>query len=167
MFLVVRVWDAFADLAAGRLVDLTRTRWGKFRPYLLFASLPLLLSSVALFSVPNFDSTTAKYIYAYITYALLGFLYSTPAYWPSLELLGWGERGPRLRQLTREGKWGEMPGVISDEMLDELLPTAPFAEIADVLRERYADLATTITFPLPEDPALDPQVARVIERLHA
>ena len=76
MFLVVRVWDAFADLAAGRLVDLTRSRWGKFRPYLLFASLPLLLSSVALFSVPNFDSTTAKYVYAYVTYALLGFLYS-------------------------------------------------------------------------------------------
>jgi len=76
MFLVVRVWDAFADLAAGRLVDLTRSRWGKFRPYLLFASLPLLLSSIALFSVPNFDSTTAKYVYAYITYALLGFLYS-------------------------------------------------------------------------------------------
>ena len=76
MFLVVRVWDAFADLAAGRLVDITRSRWGKFRPYLLFASLPLLLSSVALFSVPNFDSTTAKYVYAYVTYALLGFLYS-------------------------------------------------------------------------------------------
>ena len=76
MFLVVRVWDAFADLAAGRLVDITNTRWGKFRPYLLFASLPLLLSSVALFTVPNFDSTTAKYIYAYVTYALLGFLYS-------------------------------------------------------------------------------------------
>ena len=51
MFLVVRAWDAFADLAAGRLVDITRSRWGKFRPYLLFASLPLLLSSIALFSV--------------------------------------------------------------------------------------------------------------------
>jgi glucuronide carrier protein len=76
MFLVVRAWDAFADLAAGRLVDLTRSRWGKFRPYLLFASLPLLLSSIALFTVPNFGSTTAKYVYAYITYALLGFFYS-------------------------------------------------------------------------------------------
>jgi alkanesulfonate monooxygenase SsuD/methylene tetrahydromethanopterin reductase-like flavin-dependent oxidoreductase (luciferase family) len=97
---------------------------------------------------------------------LLSFLYSTPAYWPSLELFGWGERGPRLRQLTREGKWDEMPDVISDEMLDELLPTAPFAEIADVLRDRYADLATMITFPLPEDPALDPQLATVITRLH-
>ncbi len=76
MFLVVRAWDAFADLAAGRMVDITNSRWGKFRPYLLFASLPLLLASIALFSVPNFDSTTAKYVYAYITYALLGFLYS-------------------------------------------------------------------------------------------
>ena len=74
--------------------------------------------------------------------------------------------GPRLRQLTREGKWDKMPEVISDAMLDELLPTAPFAEIADVLRERYADLTATITFPLPEDPALDPEVAKVISRLH-
>jgi len=97
---------------------------------------------------------------------LLSFLYSTPAYWPSLELFGWGERGPQLRRLTREGKWDQMPGVISDEMLDELLPTAPFADIADVLRDRYADLASMITFALPDDPAFDPQVARVIRRLH-
>lgn len=76
MFLVIRIWDAFADLFAGRLVDMTRSRWGKFRPYILFASLPLLLSSVALFSMPNFESETAKYVYAYITYALLGTLYS-------------------------------------------------------------------------------------------
>jgi probable F420-dependent oxidoreductase len=96
---------------------------------------------------------------------LLSFLYSTPAYWPSLELFGWEERGQRLRQLTREGRWEEMPGVISDEMLDEFLPTAPFPEIADLLRDRYADLATMITFPLPEDPALDPGVAKVIARL--
>jgi hypothetical protein len=58
-----------------------------------------------------------------------------------------------------------MPSVISEEMLDELLPTAPLAEIADLLRERYEDLATTITFPLPEDPAIDPAVAEVITRL--
>jgi probable F420-dependent oxidoreductase len=98
---------------------------------------------------------------------LLSFLYSTPAYWPSLELFGWGAVGPQLRQLTREGRWNEMTGVISDAMLDELLPTAPFVEIADVLRERYAGLAAMITFPLPEDPALDPEVAKVISRLHA
>lgn len=96
---------------------------------------------------------------------LLSFLYSTPAYWPSLELLGCGDCGPRLRQLSREGRWDEMREMISDPMLDELLPTAPYVEIADLLRDRYADLATMITFPLPEDPALDPQVAGVVRRL--
>ena len=52
MFLLVRFWDAFSDVIVGRIVDLTRTRWGKFRPYLLFAGLPLLFASVALFHVP-------------------------------------------------------------------------------------------------------------------
>src|SRR3954470_5474145 len=49
LFLVVRFWDAFAHVFAGRLVEKTSTRWGKFRPFLLFAFLPLLLLSVATF----------------------------------------------------------------------------------------------------------------------
>src|SRR4029453_3119332 len=53
MFLVVRFWDAFTDLFAGRLVDKAQTRWGKFRPFILFGALPLLLMSVAVFSIPN------------------------------------------------------------------------------------------------------------------
>jgi glucuronide carrier protein len=77
MFLVVRFFDAFADLFAGRLVDLAPvTRWGKFRPFILFGSLPLLLISVATFSVPGGLGSGGKLIYAYITYALLGLLYS-------------------------------------------------------------------------------------------
>ena len=51
-------------------------------------------------------------------------------------------------------------------MLDVLIPTAPYGEIADVLRERYAGLADNVSFALPDDPALDAEVARVIERLH-
>jgi glucuronide carrier protein len=77
MFLLVRFWDAFADVLVGRIVDLTRTRWGKFRPYLLFASLPLLLASVVLFSMPGFGGDRGKqYIYMYISYIVLGTLYS-------------------------------------------------------------------------------------------
>jgi glucuronide carrier protein len=77
MFLVVRFWDAFADLSAGRLVDSApSTRWGKFRPFLLFGALPLLLISVATFSVPGSLSDDGKLVYAYVTYALLGLLYS-------------------------------------------------------------------------------------------
>ena len=76
MFLVVRFWDAFADLFAGRLVDRAQTRWGKFRPFILFGSVPLLLLSVATFSVPAGLSLTGKHVYMYVTYALLGLLYS-------------------------------------------------------------------------------------------
>lgn len=96
---------------------------------------------------------------------LLAFLYSTPAYWGSLELFGWRERGERLRELTREGKWAEMPKVVSDEMLDAFVPTAPYAEIANVLRDRYADLSDWITFPMPTDPSQDAACQRAIDSL--
>jgi glucuronide carrier protein len=77
MFLVVRFWDAFTDLFAGRLVDMSSTRWGKFRPFILFGALPLLLISMATFSVPSgLHGTTGGLVYAYVTYALLGLLYS-------------------------------------------------------------------------------------------
>jgi glucuronide carrier protein len=77
MFLLVRFFDAFADLFAGRMVDRApSTRWGKFRPFILFGSLPLLLISVATFSVPGGLGSGGKLVYAYITYALLGLLYS-------------------------------------------------------------------------------------------
>ncbi|RRO16961.1 glucuronide transporter [Saccharopolyspora rhizosphaerae] len=75
VLLVVRVWDALADLVAGGLVDKTSTRWGKFRPWLLFAALPLLLVNVATFSVPDW-SLTGKLAYAVITYAAVGTAYS-------------------------------------------------------------------------------------------
>lgn len=75
IFLVVRVWDGVGDLIAGRLVDRTATRWGKFRPWLLFGSLPLLLLSVATFRVPDI-SPGLQLAYAYVTYAALAFVYS-------------------------------------------------------------------------------------------
>ncbi len=75
IFLVVRIWDGIADLVAGRLVDKTSSRWGKFRPWLLFGSIPLLLLSVASFAVPDWG-LTGKLIYAYVTYAAVGTAYS-------------------------------------------------------------------------------------------
>jgi len=76
MFLLVRFWDAFTDILAGRVVDRTSTRWGKFRPFLLLGSLPLLLLSVATFSVPGGLGDGGALVYAYVTYALLGLAYS-------------------------------------------------------------------------------------------
>src|SRR3954464_15709868 len=53
MFFVVRLWDAFADVVAGRAVDRTMTRWGKFRPFILFFAVPLLFMSFLTFHVPT------------------------------------------------------------------------------------------------------------------
>ena len=96
---------------------------------------------------------------------LLGFLYSTPAYWPSLELFGWQDKGQQLLDLTRAGDWGAMAEIVTDEMLDKFVPRGTYDEIADVYRERYADLTRRITFPLPADPADDNLAAAAIARL--
>jgi glucuronide carrier protein len=76
LFLVVRIWGGFTDLFAGRRVDETQTRWGKFRPYLLFAPVPLLVLLVAVFSIPGGLSLGGKLAWAYVSYALFQLAYS-------------------------------------------------------------------------------------------
>lgn len=75
LFLVVRVFDAITDPLMGALADRTNTRWGQFRPYLLWLALPFGLASVLAFT--SFDlSENGKLIYAFITYALLMLVYT-------------------------------------------------------------------------------------------
>ena len=55
--------------------------------------------------------------------------------------------------------------LVSDEILEVVLPTAPYAELPAVLAERYAGLGDAISFPVPADPADDPEAARAIAEL--
>ena len=96
---------------------------------------------------------------------LFGFLFSTPPYWPPLELFGWKERGEKLHELSRANRWDAMAEVVSDEMLDAFAPSGRYAEIADVLREWYAGISDWITFPMPEDPGGDSAVSEVLQAL--
>lgn len=96
---------------------------------------------------------------------LLTFLYSTPSYWPSLELFGWRDRGERLHALTREGRWGDLAQVIDDQMLSTFAPVGRYGEIVEVLREWYGGLTSWITFPMPSDPAHDSEAAAVVAQL--
>ncbi len=97
----------------------------------------------------------------------LGFLYSTPAYWPALVAHGWEEVGERLHGLSRAGDWGALRGLVTDEMLAKLVPQALYPEIADVLLAWYGGLAERISFPLPADPAHDAEIAKVVQRLRS
>tara|TARA_B110000444_G_scaffold257385_1_gene295666 strand:- start:154 stop:1212 length:1059 start_codon:yes stop_codon:yes gene_type:complete len=96
---------------------------------------------------------------------LLGFLYSTPAYWPSLNLFGWQNKGEQLLEMTRKGNWDGMNKIIDDEMMDTFVPSATYDEIVDVLVERFEGLATMINFPLPNNPDDDHLAAAAIKKL--
>lgn len=75
MFLVTRIWDAAFDPFVGILSDRTETRWGKFRPYLLWIMIPFGIMGVITFTTPDLG-TTGKIIYAYITYSMMMMVYS-------------------------------------------------------------------------------------------
>jgi probable F420-dependent oxidoreductase len=96
---------------------------------------------------------------------LLAFLYSTPAYAPTLELYGWTELGPRLRDLIRHDRWDDLADVLSDEVLDTLVPCGTFAELPGLLHERFAGLGQGIVVSPPPDTAEDDAFASVVESL--
>lgn len=75
MILLSRLWDGVNDPMMGMVADRTNTRWGKFRPYLLWMAVPLAVVGVLTFSTPDF-SPTGKLIYAYVTFILLMMLYT-------------------------------------------------------------------------------------------
>jgi GPH family glycoside/pentoside/hexuronide:cation symporter len=75
LFLAVRILDAVIDPVMGVICDHTKTRWGKFRPYLLFTAVPFAVLCVITFTTPTL-SDGSKLVYAYITYSLLMLAYT-------------------------------------------------------------------------------------------
>jgi Na+/melibiose symporter-like transporter len=75
LFMISRFWDAVNDPMMGALADRTNTKWGKFRPYLIWIMLPLAVIGVLMFTTPNLD-VQGKIIYAYITYILMMMAYT-------------------------------------------------------------------------------------------
>jgi len=80
MLFVTRILDAFTDPVMGAIADRTRTRYGKFRVYLLIAGLPMAAAAVLTFTTPDLDGG-GKLLWAYATYSMMMLLYtvlSTP-----------------------------------------------------------------------------------------
>ncbi len=75
LFIAVRVWDAIFDPIMGVIADRTNTRWGKFRPWILWTAVPFGVLGVAAFLTPDL-AAPGKLVYAYVTYILLMMIYS-------------------------------------------------------------------------------------------
>ncbi len=75
MLLVTKVVDAISDPAMGLIADRTESRWGKYRPYLLWAAIPYALLGYLLFLGPEF-SDSGKLIFAYASYTLVMLAYT-------------------------------------------------------------------------------------------
>ncbi|MBT4886222.1 MAG: MFS transporter, partial [Planctomycetaceae bacterium] len=75
MFLLVRLLDTVTDPIMGVIADNTDTRWGKFRPYLLWFSVPFAIVFVLTYWTPDLAGNQ-KLLYAYVTYAVLMLLYT-------------------------------------------------------------------------------------------
>lgn len=71
MMLVARFFDGASDIIMGGIIDKTKTRWGKARPWLLISAPFTLVSLILTFSVPASMSDAAKLVYAYLTYIFL------------------------------------------------------------------------------------------------
>ena len=75
MFLLVRIIDAVTDPIMGNIADNTKTKWGQFRPYLLWLALPFAIISILAFTTPDISGEN-KIIYAFVTYTLLMIAYT-------------------------------------------------------------------------------------------
>jgi GPH family glycoside/pentoside/hexuronide:cation symporter len=75
MFFVTKLWDAVNDPLMGALSDRTQTRYGKFRPYLLWMAIPYGAMGYIMFAGPDLDDA-GKLIYAWVTYSLMMMLYT-------------------------------------------------------------------------------------------
>ena len=72
---ITKMWDAISDPMMGVIADRTSTRWGKYRPYLLWIAVPFALCGVLTFTTPTFGYA-GKLVWAYCTYVLMMTVYT-------------------------------------------------------------------------------------------
>lgn len=97
MFLITRIWDSVFDPIVGIIADRTESKWGKFRPFILFLAIPFAVIGVFTFYTPEF-ATAGKIVYVYVTYSLMMMIYSAINV-PYASLLGVMSPDPKERNI--------------------------------------------------------------------
>ena len=110
--------------------------------------------NTAVFAIPTDDAEEARAAEAHVRQQL-SFYMSTPAYRAVLALHGWESVSEELGQLARDGRWGEMPRLITDDMLDTFAVSGRWAELPAIIHARYASLLDRVGYYLPFEPGVN------------
>ncbi|NNC81900.1 MAG: TIGR03617 family F420-dependent LLM class oxidoreductase [Acidimicrobiales bacterium] len=94
--------------------------------------------------------------------ARVAFYLSTPSYRRTFDLHDWGDIAREASQYSRDGRWEELPDLVSDEMLHTVATIGTHAEIAERIRERYQGRVDRIEFSIPVNTPDDAAVLREI-----
>jgi len=96
---------------------------------------------------------------------LLAFYGSTPAYYPVLEAHGWGELGPRLNRMSKEGLWNEMADLFTEDMVAAFAVKGAPEQIPELIAKRCAGKIDRVTLyaPYPSEPSIWPDIVRGIQ----
>lgn len=95
----------------------------------------------------------------------VAFYGSTPTYRPVLELNGWGALADELHAMSRSGRWAEMAGRVTDEVLDEFVVCAPYAELAPAVEARFGGRTDSLEVLLPFE--IEPELTSALAALRA
>lgn len=113
LLLVARVWDCFVDPILGLIMERTKSRFGRFRPYILFGSISLGLFNILTFYTPQF-SGTGKAIYACVTYLLLGTFHSVVNVpYGALATVMTRDTNERTNLNAFRGVFGQVAGIVT------------------------------------------------------
>ncbi|MFD6856189.1 LLM class flavin-dependent oxidoreductase [Rhodococcus sp. NPDC060090] len=93
----------------------------------------------------------------------LAFLYSTPAYHRQLELLDLPDLGPKLTEMVAAREWASLPSLLTNDVLDRLLPAGTWGELPGILGEWYGSHCDGISLGLSSDPAEDDRIERFVQ----
>jgi alkanesulfonate monooxygenase SsuD/methylene tetrahydromethanopterin reductase-like flavin-dependent oxidoreductase (luciferase family) len=93
------------------------------------------------------------------------FLYSTPAYGTTLELLGYVDLGERLRAMVRSDNWDELDSVVTDDVLDEVQPSASYEELPALVTSRLSGLVSGFVLDLPYEQTDDDEFRDTIKAI--
>jgi GPH family glycoside/pentoside/hexuronide:cation symporter len=143
MFLLTRIWDAVNDPLMGIIADRTRSRWGKYRPYLLWFAVPFAVVGVITFYTPDLGEN-GRLAYAYITYTLMMMVY-TAVNVPYASLLGVMSPHPKERNILSSYRmfFAFIGSFITFMLLQPLVDF--FAGVFDTGAVAVADIADATT----------------------